>query len=119
MWVSKLTIHVLLPGGSGATWGRRRGTTANGPREVPESSERTGRGMGHQCREATVSKSGWTALSETEDGRRRKTLEEALASERGQSQRLWESLCVGMLVAGGVGGLKHVTYRRINTGRVD
>lgn len=91
------------------------------PREVPKSSERTGAGDGtpmlgsNSVTENSVSKSGWTVLSETEDGRRRKTLEEALASERGQSQRLWESLCVGMLGAGGVEGLKHVTYRRINT----
>lgn len=96
MWGSKLTIHVLLQGGSGATWGRRRRTKANGP---AKSGERTGVGDGtpmsgsNSVTENSVSKSGWTVLSETEDGRRRKTLEEALASERGQFQRLWESVC--------------------------
>lgn len=55
------------------------------PREVPKSGERTGVGDGtpmsgsNSVTENSVSKSGWTALSETEDGRR-KTLEEALAS---------------------------------------
>lgn len=50
-------MHVLLQGGSGATWGRRRGTKANGPakRGAPRAVRELGRGMGHQCWEATVS----------------------------------------------------------------
>lgn len=117
MYFSKEEVE--LPGEEGGQ--RQMGLT----RGLPKSRERTGAGDGapmsgsNSVMENLVSKSGWTVLSETEDGRRRKTLEEALASERGQFQRLWESLCVGMLMVDGVEGLKHVTHRRINTGRVD
>lgn len=64
---------------------------ANGPAKsvAKEPSENWEKNSGsNSVTENPIGKSGWTVMSETEDGRKGKTLKETLASERGQFQLL-------------------------------